>query len=159
MANQTGPEITESSLGRLLVEFMMMPTALVPSDRLHWEYIDSNHSRVVLKHNNFKVEAVFKFDESGLPTKSTINRFGTFLGKIKKESFECDFLDYKFHQDLLIPTDIRGAWDLAAGPFYWFHFKFSRFILIRSYIFRAHLAPSAMSLPAYPYFLKAQIAR
>ena len=123
VANQSGREISESSLGRLLVEFILMPTALVPSKQLHWQSVDANHALVVLQHNGYDVEAIFEFGHDGLPVKTIINRFGNFHGTMKKDSFICDLLDYKLHGGLLIPTDIRGAWNFPEGPFYWFHFK------------------------------------
>lgn len=123
IAEQVGPQVSDSSLGRLLVELIMIPTALVPSEHLHWESIDSTHSRVVLKNCNFEATAIFEFGTNGLPVKTSIERFGKFDGVVQKKSFVCAVSDYKNFEGLLIPTDIVGSWDLANELFNWLHFK------------------------------------
>ncbi|MBC7396234.1 MAG: hypothetical protein H7333_02230 [Bdellovibrionales bacterium] len=85
--------------------------------------MDSNHARVILKHNKFEVVAIFQFDEKGLPLKTSIDRFGNFDGVMQKRSFVCDLSNYQAHEGLLIPTDIRGCWDFGIEAFYWLHFK------------------------------------
>ena len=123
LADQTGPETTESSLGRLLVELVLIPTALVPSERIRWEVIDAQRARIVLKSRNFEVSAIFEFDDSGLPIKTSIDRFGIFDGQIKKKSFVCDLSQFQSFEGLLIPSEIYGSWDFKTEQFCWLHFK------------------------------------
>lgn len=123
IGDQTGAETSESSLGRLLVEFVLMPTALVPSEHLYWESIDSKHARVVLKDSNFEVSAIFEFNDQGLPIRTSIDRFGNFEGKVKKNSFVCNLSNFKLFEGIQVPTDIVGSWDFASEPFSWLHFK------------------------------------
>lgn len=125
MAHQTGPEASESSLGRLLVEFVLIPTALVPSQTIRWEAMDSNQARVILNDHKFQVSAVFEFDDQGQLVKTSIERFGNFDGKMKKNLFVCELSNFKLFEDLLIPTDITGSWAFTKETFHWLHFKIS----------------------------------
>lgn len=123
IVDQAGDKTSESSLGRLLVELVLIPTALVPSKQLYWEAIDSNHALVVLKSSHYLVEAVFEFNSEGLPVKTSIDRFGNFDGKVKKNTFVCELSNFKLFEDLLIPTDIIGSWNLEWEMFSWLNFK------------------------------------
>ena len=123
IADQTGAQTSESSLGRLLVELILIPTALVPSENLHWESIDSTHARVVLRNCGFEADAILEFNSDGMPIKTSIDRFGNFDGEVKKNSFVCELSNFKKFEDLIIPTDIIGSWNLSNELFSWLHFK------------------------------------
>lgn len=123
LANESGKELSESALGRLLIELILIPTELVPNDKLKWKAIDSNHARVTFHNSDFQVSALFEFGPDDLPVKTTIDRFGKFDGKLVRKPFICDISDYKVFENLLIPTNIKGCWDLGSELFYWFHFK------------------------------------
>ena len=122
IGDNAGPEVDESSLGRLLSEFVLMPTTLVPCERLRWEQIDSKSSRAVLVSQNMQAIAIFDFDEDGLPWKVTVDRFGTFDGKIEKRPFVIRLSKYQLFEGFLIPTDIVGSWLMSDAEFTWLHF-------------------------------------
>ncbi len=122
IGDQTGKEINESSLGRLLIEFIMIPTALVPSERLKWHAVSTHQARVTLRNNGIEVSAVFEFGPDGLPLNTRIDRYGNFEGRMTKKPFVCIFSKYKTMGGLLIPSDIIGGWDLGNEIFNWFHF-------------------------------------
>ena len=123
LANKSSKEVSESSLGRLLIEFILIPTALVPSEQLHWESLGPDRARVTFSDHEFQVSAIFEFGLDDLPIKTSIDRFGEFDGQVLKKPFICDLSDFKMFEGLLIPTDIRGCWDLTTEYFYWLHFK------------------------------------
>ena len=78
--------------------------AVLMAERLMNALLGLNRARVTLTDREFQVSAVFEFGSDGLPIRTRIDRYGKFEG-------------------LLIPTDIRGCWDLAGENVYWFHFK------------------------------------
>jgi len=100
-----------------------MPTALIPSESVRWEHVDSHNARVHLKNYDFEVSALFQFRSDGLPEQTSIDRFGTFEKKIQKKAFVCELSNYSTFQGLKIPTDINGSWIISNKPFRWLHFK------------------------------------
>ena len=126
IGDQTGAAVNESSLCRLLVELIMMPTALVPGTNLYWEAIDAQHARVVLSDSGFKVAAVVEFNDQDLPVKTSIDRLGEFDGEMKKVSFVCELSNYNRFDGLLIPCTVNGYWDLPEEKFYWLCFQVTK---------------------------------
>ena len=123
IGESVGPEVNESSLGRLLTEFVLMPTALVPSAQLRWEPIGAESSRALLTSCGLQVSAAFSFGQDGLPEKVTIERFGVFDGEFIKRPFIVRTSQFKKFDGLLLPTDIAGSWDMGSEEFSWLHFK------------------------------------
>lgn len=126
IADQTGPEINESSLGRLLIEMVLIPTALVPNENLSWEPVDATHARVVFTNHGLRVAADFEFSKDDLPVKTSIQRFGNFDGIMKKNLFVCEMSQFEMFEGLLIPTNIKGGWDFLTETFYWFRFLITK---------------------------------
>jgi hypothetical protein len=60
------PEVAEGELMRFFAETAWYPTALLPSQGMHWEAVDESSARVTLKDGGTTVTLLFRFTENGL---------------------------------------------------------------------------------------------
>lgn len=115
VADASGPEVSESSLGRYLSELVMMPTSLLPSERLSWEPGDERTATVRLRDGDFDVAARFAFDAAGLPAEVTLRRYRSVGDRFEKADFVGRFGDYRRLGGFLLPSRMEGGWTSSAG--------------------------------------------
>ncbi len=108
-----GKEVNQGELLRWLGESPIFPTALLPTDKLKWESIDTNSAKVILTDNNLTVEGVFHFAESG-----EITEFKTKRYKDKTlEDWTGFYKNYKTINGMKIPFYLEVVWNLESGDF------------------------------------------
>jgi hypothetical protein len=110
-------EVTSGSLHRYLAEGPWCPTALYPSDILHWSAIDAHHARATLTAHGTTVSLEFRFAHNGeVESIYTPGRWGAFRDGYKKVAWEGHFHDYERRDGVLIPTRADVSWVVDGVP-------------------------------------------
>ena len=114
-------ELTHAELMRFLAEAPLYPTALLPSQGVHWEPIDDTSARASLADGDLSVSLVFLFDETGLIHRvQSTGRYRAVDGAMVQTPWEAVFSNYKERGGMRIPVQGEVAWSLpeARAP-YW----------------------------------------
>jgi len=114
VANATGREMDISSLIRFLSETPWFPTALLPSDYIEWEGIDSDSAKAIIKDRGYTASAIFTFNEQGEITKLVSNdRYMEVSGKYFKEQWGGYYKNYQEIDGMKIPIEAEVEWNLS----------------------------------------------
>lgn len=111
IVDEKGPEINQGEMLRWLAEAPCFPTALLPSDKIHWKTIDNSSSKVIFTYKDLQVEGIFHFAESGEIKRFTAMRY---RDKIL-ENWTGYYNDYKTVDGLKIPFHLEVEWNLESG--------------------------------------------
>ncbi|PIG93732.1 DUF6544 family protein [Gloeocapsopsis sp. IPPAS B-1203] len=65
IVNASNPNITRSSIGRLVAEYIWLPSALLPQNRVSWQAIDENTIQASLKVDSEPVTLTLTIDAEG----------------------------------------------------------------------------------------------
>jgi len=122
IGDSKGKEVNQSSLLRFIGECVWFPTALLPSDYLQWEAIDSNSARVIVSDSRIDVSGIFHFNEAGEITHFTADRYMD----TTKEKWTGYCKSYKEFDGVKIPTEIEAVWNLKSGDFSYARFKITQ---------------------------------
>ncbi len=114
-----GEEFNQGELLRWLGEAPLFPTALLPSDNLRWEPIDSNSAKAILTDHNITVESVFFFNEEGQITQFKSKRYY----ETTLENWTGYYRDYREIKGMRIPFDVEVEWNLESGDYKYVKFK------------------------------------
>lgn len=119
VADAKGEEMDISSLIRYLSEAPWFPTALLPSDYLHWEPIDATSARAIIQDHGMEASAVFYFNEDGEITRMVSeDRYMTVGDQMIRAKWGGTYSSYKMvENNLLIPTQAEAMWFLNEGDF------------------------------------------
>lgn len=127
VADAMGKETDEGELMRWLAETVWFPTALLPSEHLRWEAIDSNSAKAILTSDGFEVNVTFVFNEKGEITQLIGNRYrATEGGSYQMQRWLGYYRDYEqIHGgSVRIPQEIEVAWgDSQAVEFSYARFR------------------------------------
>lgn len=74
--NATGPDLSRSALGRLVVENISLPGALLPSKNVQIEGVDRNHFRAMVSLHGETTPITLTVDEEGRVGEFTMQRWG-----------------------------------------------------------------------------------
>ena len=121
VVNVQSAEIGHSTSIRFLSEMIWYPTAML-NDYVTWTQVDEDQVQATLEDGKNKVQAIFHFNEEGLITKVTAERYFETGKKIELKPWEAqiDTDSYKVFNGILIPTRAKLIWHLDGGPFHWF---------------------------------------
>jgi hypothetical protein len=114
-------ETAKGELMRYLGEAVWYPTALLPSQGVHWKAIDDNNARATLIDGDTMVSLDFHFTDYGvIDTIHTDSRPRMLNGKLVNSAWDIRVSSYKTFQDIRVPTEGEVAWILPEGPYpYW----------------------------------------
>ena len=108
MVNASNPDIAKSAAGRLMGEYVWLPTAFLPQYGAVWQEVDSLHAEVTLTVDDLTATLTLTIDEEGrlkevvLPRwRDDIKEFVPFGVAIEEEQA---FGGYT------IPSRLRGGW-------------------------------------------------
>lgn len=108
--------LAEGELMRFLAEAAWYPTALLPSQGVHWEAIDARSARATLADGAVRVALVFRFNEQGLIDTVEAAARGRSVGKrIVPTPWQGRFWHYQQRAGMLVPQDGEVAWLLPDG--------------------------------------------
>jgi len=113
VVNGKGEKVDQGEFLRWLGEAPLYPTALLPSDNLRWEEIDSNFAKVIYSIGEEEIEGVFEFNEDGEAVRFMAERyFGEDL-----EDWTGYYRNYIEVDGFKIPSEIEAQWNLDDGDF------------------------------------------
>jgi hypothetical protein len=105
------PEMNSGSLHRYLAEAVWYPTALLPTEKLRWNVIDTNSALATLTDHGMSVSLEFRFSDTGEVTGIyTPARWGSFDGGYKQVPWEGHFGSYEEKMGLFVPTEGEVGW-------------------------------------------------
>jgi len=115
-----GKEIDQGTLMRWLAEAPWYPTALLPSDRLHWEARDSNSAQLLFSDAGINISATVYFNEKGEIVRFVADRYRD----SSLEKWSGYYRQYEENDGVKIPTEVEVVWHLESGEF-----SYARFII------------------------------
>ncbi|MEP7343226.1 MAG: DUF6544 family protein [Acidobacteriota bacterium] len=117
MANQRGtPEAAQGELLRFFAEAAWYPTALLPSQGVHWEAVDDTSARATLRDGATTATLQFRFgDDSLIELVRAEARGRTVAGTTIQIPWEGGFGNYELRDGMRIPLTGEVAWMLPEG--------------------------------------------
>ncbi len=115
----TGDDVTRSAAGRLAMEGVLLPSALVPrpGGSVVWEEVDEDHARFTLSVGPERVTTTLQVDPEGRPLRAWADRWNE--GKYERVQVE---LSGSFTRDgYTLPERVEAGWRLGepdAFPFF-----------------------------------------
>jgi hypothetical protein len=105
------PEMNSGSLHRYLAEAVWYPTALLPSEKLHWTEIDATRAIATLTEHDLCVSLEFRFAASGEVTGIyTPARWGSFPEGYRQVPWEGHFGAYREWDGVFVPSEGDVGW-------------------------------------------------
>lgn len=122
IVDETGDKIDQSELLRFLGEAPWYPTALLPSEQVTWESIDSNSAKILFTDHNMTVTGIFQVNSNGQITRFQAKRYyqdtlQTWIGT---------YTDYQSVKGLNIPFSVKVTWNLPTGDYTYAHFNLNK---------------------------------
>ena len=115
IVNASNPDVSKSAAGRLLGEYVWLPSALLPQKGVVWEGIDSTHTRLTLSIDELSTTFTFTIDE---------------IGRLKQVVFQRwndekrDFVPFAVimeaegtYDGYTIPVKIRAGWGFGTESY------------------------------------------
>ena len=107
------PENNQGELLRFFAEALWYPTALLPSQGVHWEAIDDNSARATVTDSATTASAVFQFNAEG--TIATFRADARYRDKFTAMPWGGKFWDYAVRDGMLIPLEGEVGWEYPEG--------------------------------------------
>jgi hypothetical protein len=105
-------EIARGELMRYFAEMAWYPTALLPSQGVHWEAVDDRSANATLVDGPISLTLLFKFDGAGLISGIHADARGAGVGKdMVMLPWDCSLSNHELRHGMLVPT--RG--EVAKG--------------------------------------------
>jgi hypothetical protein len=115
---EDSPELAKGELLRFFAECAWYPTALLPSQGVHWEALDDDSARATLSDGGNTATLTFRFHADGLI--DTVLAESRGRGKGTAAPWQGRFWNYQAREGMRVPIDGEVAWMLPAGPWpYW----------------------------------------
>lgn len=109
-------EVAQGELMRFFAEAAWYPTALLPSQGVHWEAADATSAWATLKDGDTTLKMLFRFNEKGLIESVRAEARGRAVaGAVIPTPWEGRWSNYDIHDGMLIPLDGEAAWILPEG--------------------------------------------
>lgn len=119
----SGKEIDESSFIRYFAEAPWFPSALLPSEYVSWEELDSRRAKATFRHRGHTASGMFTFGDQGqILSFVTHDRFRDAEGRYYKEQWTGYYGDYEEIQGVRIPTKVEAEWNLENWDFKYLSF-------------------------------------
>ncbi len=98
-------EIARGELMRYFAEMVWYPTALLPSQGVHWAAVDDHSANATLEDGPISVTLLFGFDDAGLITSVHADARGAVVGKeMVMLPWDCTVSNYQLRCSMLVPT-------------------------------------------------------
>ncbi len=106
-----GGEIARGEFIRWFAEAVWYPTALLPSQGVHWEAVDDVSAKATIVDGLLKLTMLFGFDDAGLIVSVRATARGAGVGKdMVMRPWECTLYDYQAQHGMLLPMAGEAAW-------------------------------------------------
>jgi len=111
-------DVAQGELMRFFAEAAWYPTALLPSQGVHWTAVDGHSARATLTDGEIALTLLFGFGEDGLI--DTVYAAARARTADEKAPWKGRFWNYAMRQGMRVPLEAEVAWILPAGPYpYW----------------------------------------
>ena len=108
--------VAQGELMRFFAEAVWYPTALLPSQGVHWDAVDQHSARATLKDGDLTLTMLFRFNENGLiDTVRAEARGRTVGGDVVATPWHCRFWNYTIRDGMRVPLDGEAAWVMPEG--------------------------------------------
>jgi hypothetical protein len=109
-------EVAEGELMRFLAEAAWYPTALLPSQGVHWEAVDERSARATLVDGSVTLAMLFSFRVEGLIETVRAEARGRTVGKQTIATpWHGRFWEYQERGGMQVPLEGEAAWLLPEG--------------------------------------------
>jgi hypothetical protein len=109
-------EVAQGELMRFFAEAAWYPTALLPSQGVHWEAVDDHAARATLKDGALTLALLFRFSEDGLIALVRADARGrTVGGTVVPTPWQGRFWNYAIRDGMQVPLEGEVAWLLPEG--------------------------------------------
>ena len=113
---QGGGEIARGELMRYFAEAIWYPTALLPSQGVHWTAVDESSANATLMDGPINLTLKFRFDDAGFVTSVHADARGAGVGKdMVILPWECSASNYELRDGMMVPTKAEAAWLRPEG--------------------------------------------
>lgn len=126
------PDLATSLAGRVGVESVLMPAALLPRPGLQWHGGgDLDTARVSFKVDSTPVDLTLKLGGDGTLRAAILRRWGEVGGVGEWRSFRVDVYAERTFDGITIPARMSASWELADGArFEFFRAEITRAVFI-----------------------------
>ncbi len=117
LAGQTqSHDLAQGELIRYFAEAAWYPTALLPSQGVHWDAIDSKTAKATLVDGTLSVTMLVSFNDASLIESSRVEARGALLGKtVVPTPWEGRWSNYQERDGMLIPLSGEASWIFPEG--------------------------------------------
>ena len=117
IADFHGPgDMAQGELMRFLAEAAWYPTALLPSQGVHWEAVDDRSANATLVDGSISLTMLFNFDDAGLIESARAEARGATVGKaVVMMPWEVRMSDYQEREGMRVPLYGEAAWMTPQG--------------------------------------------
>lgn len=118
LSYDSGREADLSALARYITEAPWYPTALLPSEHVSWQAVDSGSARAVFRYNGYIVSVIFTVNERGEIMKAmTGDRYRKVKGKHEQMPWTAQYMNYREIDGMRIPMKVETAWTFKDRSF------------------------------------------
>jgi hypothetical protein len=111
VARARGPDVSRSARGRLAIEAIWLPSALLPGHGVSWEGISDDRARVTLTIDGEEIPLTLTVDEAGGLREATMLRHGDLgVDRWQPIPYGVEVEAEATFQGYTIPTRLRGGW-------------------------------------------------
>ncbi len=108
--------LAEGELVRFFAEAAWYPTALLPSQGIHWEAVDDRCAKATLVDGTISLAMLMRFNEAGLIESGRVEARGAIAGKsIVMMPWEVRVSNYQDRDGMLVPLTGEAAWLRPEG--------------------------------------------
>ena len=112
IVNATGPDLSQSALGRLMAESILVPSSLLPQKGVTWEAEDSNHIKLTLITEGEVATLNLAINDQGGLQQVVLERYGN-----QTDTGEWAYIPFGMQVDgertvdgYTIPSQFEGGW-------------------------------------------------
>lgn len=122
VVNESGEKIDRGALQRYLSEIVWFPSAAV-REYISWSEVDSTSAIATITWGEITENVTFHFDETGLVSSVSANRFMGGGNDAVRRPWRVDILKTEALEGVMVPTEAEVSWELESGTFTWYRFE------------------------------------
>jgi hypothetical protein len=122
LVNQTGPDISRSSIGRLACEMIWLPSSLLPQSGVKWEVVDKESAKATMKIDNKTITMTLSVNHDGKLRQIVLSRWGDKLvdGQFGYAPFGGTMKAERSFGGYTIPSEIGCGWWFGTDRYFEF---------------------------------------
>ena len=114
-------DVAQGELMRFFAEAAWYPTALLPSQGVHWQSVDVHSAKATMRDGPLTLTLLFRFNDEGLIESCLAEARGRTVGNaVIMTPWEGSWSNYQLHDGLRVPFSGEVAWLTPEGRrVYW----------------------------------------